>query len=344
MKKRIIAITMAVVLVLSFTACGLAKKSEESSDVTDGITAPDEEVVIRVGYFNSAQYQTQLAIAEEKGFFDEAFEGYNVKIEYYPFAGAGPAINEAFLAGELDVAHGIGDQPAISGISNGNGSKIISRIVKNTRGTGILVNNNSDIQEIADLKGKTIAVLLGGAGQKCLDLYLEDAGLTEDDVYLVNLSAHDEIVAAFEKNEIDAAISSSLAYLSDSDSELCHLLIDFTEHPNYAYLEVQQDFIDKHADILEKFVGALYQAQEWYYENVDEGNEIVAEFLGLDLADVEAGLASVDITMGIEEEDIENFTVTYQFLQDNDLLPDEITDLSTIYDDTYINKVLENNQ
>lgn len=344
MKRKILKLIVVSVLALGLVACGSASEVTDNDNKQNAEKTEQEEVTIRVGYFNTAQYQTQLAIAKEKGFFDEVFSDDNVNIEYYPFAGAGPAINEAFLAGELDVAHGIGDQPAISGIANGNNSVILSRIVKNTRGTGIVVKYDSDIKTVADLKGKTIAVLIGGAGQKCLDLILNDAGFSEKDVQLVNLSKHDEIIAALNSGEIDAAVSSSLAYTQEEDEaeHVTRQIIDFTTHPNYAYIEFQQEFINKYPDIVEKFLAALNKANDWYYENVDEGNKIVAEFLDLELDDVEKGNGSVDIGMGLEEEDIENFSTTYQFLKDNDLLPEEIEDLSAIYDDTYINKALNN--
>lgn len=336
MKKKFIALLAVLTMAVLMVACG-SNDSKNTSEKKTG--SSDKEVVIRVGYFNTAQYQTQLAIAKAKGFFDEEFKGLNVKIEYYGFAGAGPAINEAFLAGELDVAHGIGDQPAISGIANGNGSVIVSRIVKVTRGIGLLIGADSDIKSVKELKGKRVAVGLGRADQKCLDLYLADAGLTENDVQLVNLTSQDEILAAFQKHEIDAATSSGLAYLQDDG--VTKVLTTFEEHPNYAYIEFQSEFIKKYPEITERFLSALNKANKWYYENVDEGNKIVADFLGIELEDAIKGNGSSDIGLGIEDEDVKDFEVTYKFLEDNDLLPAEIKDLSTIYDKKYINSVFE---
>lgn len=326
MKKRVLSMISIFALSVSLAACGEAKEASAGGEA--------EETVLRVGYFGQGPYSTQLAVAEKKGYFAEAFADDNVKIEYYSFA-SGPAMNEAFLAGELDAAHGIGDQPAISGIANGNGSIIVSRVVKNARGIGITTDFDSDIASVAELKGKTVALPIGTAAQKCFNLMIQDAGLAEGDVEVINLTKHDEISAAYEKNEIDAAVVSDIAYTIESDeaNQICRLLTDFTDHPNYAYLEFQKEFIEGHEELVKQFLGALKQANDWYNENTEEGNELVAEFDGVEVSDVELANASVDFGLGIDEADIENFTQTYDFMKENDILPEEIEDISSIYNE-----------
>ncbi len=337
-KKRFLAAITAAALGMALAGCG---SSSSDSDVSGS----GGKTVIRVGYFNSAQYQTQLAIAKEKGFFDEAFEGLDVEVEYDYFSGAGPALNESFLAGELDVAHGIGDQPALSGILNGNETVILSRIVAVDSGGGIVVHNDLGIESVADLKGKKIAIGLGQAGQKILDLYLADYGLTEDDVELVNLSNTDEIIAAFKSNEIDATLSTSYNYFANlvQDEQIATRIDDLSAHPNYAYLTMTKSFIENNPEIAEKFVEALYKANEWYNENVDEGNQLVADFLDTDIETVGLANSGGTIQMAFDDADIDNIQVTYDFLKANDILPSEVDDISTLYDGSIINNIISNN-
>ncbi|MBQ8139810.1 MAG: ABC transporter substrate-binding protein [Lachnospiraceae bacterium] len=363
MKKILALLTVAVSAVL--IGCGnkevgasaevnteskeYAYNSEKNNPDESKANANSEQVVIRVGYHYSSPYEVALAVAKEKGFFDEAFKDDNVTIEYYGFTGAGPAINEALLAGELDVAHGLGDQPCISGQANGNNGVIVSRIVRNTEGTGIIVKYDSEYNSIADLKGKTIAVGIGTAGQKNLGLILEDYGLKEEDVNLVNIRDYSAIVAAFENGEIDAAVNGSLAYTKENDEEnkAYRVLEDLSKHPNFAYLLFDKEFLDKYPEISYKFVEALYKAIEWYYDgNVEEGDILTAKFLELedDLENVILGNGSMELSLGFTDEDIENLRTTYDFLERNDILPDVIDDLSTTYDDTIIKQVLENNK
>lgn len=344
MKRKLLALVTSLALAASLAACGSAAEGQSESVAAEGSAASGEAVTIRVGYFGTAQYQAQLAIAKEKGFFEEAFRDSNVTIEYNFFSGAGPAINEALLAGELDVSQGVGDQPTISGIANGNGCVIVSRIIQNAKGCGILVDYESDIQTVADLEGKRIAVGIGTANQKTLDLILADAGLTEADVELINLPKIDEELAAFQSNEIDAAYTANLAFCRDQAEadQVARVLIDSTSHPNYAYLSIREDFLKEHPDLAEKYVEALYQANEWYKENTEEGNQIIADFLGLDLNDVKLATESSDIDMVFTQEDYDNLSVTYQFMKDNDILPGEIEDLNAIVDDSFIKQAAEN--
>lgn len=337
--KKILTVLIAAAVAVLSAACG--KSSEESSESTEN----SSPVTIRVGYFGTPQYQTQLAIAKENGYFDEAFDGMDVEIEYSFFAGAGPAINEALLAGDLDVAFGVGDQPTLSGISNGNGNIIVSRIVKNARGTGIIVGNDRGIDSVEDLKGRKIAVAVGTANQKTLDLLLEDAGLTESDTEIINLSSIDDQLAAISSGEIDAAFTANLAYGLDKaeQNNIASLLTDCKAHPNYSYLSIKRSFINENSDIVQKFIDALYQADKWYAENQDEGIRIVASFLNIDEETARVGNESSDIGMALDNEDIENLEITYEFMEKNDILPNKIEDVSSITDDSFIKNAASNN-
>lgn len=326
--KSLLVLIIVGILSLSLVSCGKSESKTQESN---------EKLTIRASYTTSPQYAVEIAIAEKKGFFDEAFKGKNVTVEYSTF-GTGPAIMEAMSAGELDFAHGVGDQPTLSSIVNGSGGVIVARTVLNEKGNGIFVDYDSNIKSVKDLKGKVIAVNLGSAGQKGLDLILEDNGLTEKDVQLINLKNMDEIFAAFEKNEIDAAVSAQMALNEKKalDGKIARKLVDFTSHPNYAYLTVKSEFAKAHPEETQEFIDALYKAGEWYNENVEEGDKLVAEFLEADINDVVTANASSKIYLDFNDDDIQNIKDTYDFLKRNDLISKEVDDLSTTYDSKYI--------
>lgn len=342
--KKISALFLTAVVVTSLAACGTNDASNVSEKSSDSTSSSSEDITIRVGGGYSAIYGPQIIIAQQKGFFDEAFAdlGINVTVETYQFAN-GPAYNEALMAGDIDAAIGIGDQPSMSGILNGDGAVIISRVITNTQGVGVMVREDSGIESGEDLKGKVIATGIGTAYQKCLDLYLEDYGLTEEDVELVNLYGTDEVLAAFQTGEIDAA-ATSISYIKyqAEESGLAHLLSDFTDHPNYAYLVMNNDFVSKNEDITVKFLEALLKANDWYNSNKDEAYEIIAEQLDISVEEVEITNDDVIEEMKLDEDDFENFQTTYDFMETNNLLPATTDDLSTLYDTTYINQALEN--
>lgn len=341
--KKFILLFLAAVLTLSLAACASDNANDSASAVgtSDGTT---ENITIRVGGGYSAIYGTQVIIAQQLGYFDEAFADLdaNVTVETYKFA-SGPAFNEALMAGEIDAAIAIGDQPAISGILNGDGAIIVSRVITNTRGVGIVVREDAGIESGEDLKGKVIATGIGTGYHKCLDLYLADYGLTEEDVELVNLDGTDEVLAAFQSGEIDAA-ATSISYIKYQAEEagLAHLLSDFSDHPNYAYLVMTGDFLSEHEEVAVKFLEALLRANEWYNDNKDEAYEMLAEQLEITVDEVSITNDDVIEEMKLDEDDIENFQVTYDFMLTNDLLPATTDDLSALYDVSYINQAMEN--
>lgn len=342
--KKAFVLLLATIVVTSFTACGSEDTSDESITSSESVSSAEEDITIRVGGGYSAIYGPQIIIAQQQGFFDEVFADLdvNVKVETYQFAN-GPAYNEALMAGDIDAAIGIGDQPSMTGILNGDGAVIVSRVITNTKGVGVVVREDAGIESGSDLKGKVIATGIGTAYQKCLDLYLADYGLTEDDVELVNLYNTDEVMAAFQTGEIDAT-ATSISYIKSQAEEagLAHLLSDFTDHPNYAYLVMSGKFVSEHEDITVKFLEALLKANDWYNANKDEAYSIIAEQLDISVDEVKITNDDVIEEMKLDEDDFENFQVTYDFLEANDLLPATTDDLSILYDAKYINQAIEN--
>ena len=71
-------------------------------------------------------------------------------------------------------------------------------------GDGILATK--DIRSIADLKGKSVAVLRGSLQQFYLGVLLKEAGLSEADIEVVDLPL-DNAAEAFMMQEVDAAVT-----------------------------------------------------------------------------------------------------------------------------------------
>lgn len=340
--KKVLVVSLLGALAASLFGCG-TKADNQASTNTETTAGASEDLTIRVaGGYNSI-YGPQIIIAQELGYFDEVFADldYKVTVETYEFAG-GPAYNEALLSNSVDAVIGIGDQPSISGILNGDGAVIVSRVITNNHGVGIVVRDGAGIEKPEDLKGKTIATGIGTAYQKCLDLYLADYGLTEDDISIVNLFQTAEVLAAFEKGEVDAT-ATSISYLRNQAEEagLGHLLDDFSSHPNYAYLIMKQDFLEEHEEVSIRFIQALYEANEWYNANRDEAYDILAKNLEIEKKEVQINNDDVEEVILLNEDDLENAVVTYKFLQDNDILPAEIDDITSIYNDYYVNEAIK---
>lgn len=121
-------------------------------------------------------------VAIEKDWFAEA--GIDVTFEWFDYV----ASMDAFAAGQLDGVLMTNGDTLVTGATGAVGKMII--IGDYSNGNDMLVAG-PDIETVADLKGKKVGVEVGFVGHLLLLNALEDAGLTEDDIELVNVPTNE---------------------------------------------------------------------------------------------------------------------------------------------------------
>jgi NitT/TauT family transport system substrate-binding protein len=172
-----------------------------------------------------------------------------------------------------------------------------------TRGADGIVANR-DIRSIADLKGRTVAVPVGSTSQFYLNALLEEAGLSEADLGVVDLQG-DQGGEAFLLQEVDAAVTFE-PWLSEAKSAgHGHLLTDTSERPGLLV-----DCVVTTADVLRdrqaefrSFGRAWDVAVDYVGAHPDEANRIIARYLGGSLEDpavVAASLSGIHFYDGEE--------------------------------------------
>jgi sulfonate transport system substrate-binding protein len=122
------------------------------------------------------------------------------KIEWSYFV-ASPAGLEALRAGYIDVVMG-GGQGVLNAATKPDSIAAVSAY-RRTLFSGLIVPGNSAAKDVADLRGKKIAIYRAGASHGSLLQILSKAGLSLHDVTLVNLTPPDGM-AAFSKGDVDA--------------------------------------------------------------------------------------------------------------------------------------------
>jgi len=143
-----------------------------------------------------------ISVMHVQGLLEKEFAPDGTVIEWQFFAGAGPAVNEALANNALDFAWQ-GDLPEIVARSRGLGTKQLF-VAGNRWPVYVVVAKDSSISSLADLKGKTVANFQGTNLQLSVDRILQTAGLTEQDLQIVNL---DSVTAsqAVVQHQIDAS-------------------------------------------------------------------------------------------------------------------------------------------
>lgn len=209
---RMLAVGTALALALA--ACGsddetATTTAQTTAESTAGTVAASETTetptstadvelpgTIRIGY---QQVPNGDLVVKNLGYLEAAF-GPDVKIEWNLFASGGD-VNQAVLAGSVDIGL-VGSSPASRGLSSG----IEYRVpwIFDVIGDAEALVAQDGITSIADLVGKTIATPFASTAHFSLLAALEDAGIAESDVNIIDAEP-DAIYAGWSAGQIDAA-------------------------------------------------------------------------------------------------------------------------------------------
>lgn len=277
-----LALAVAATTTLALTGCVAGEGSAVSGD-SDPVSA--EGFSTDTLNIDFATYNPLSLIIKEQGWLEDAL-GDDVTVNWLQSAGSNKA-NEALRAGAVDIGSTAGSA-ALLAKSNGSPIQTID-IYSQPDWSAIVVPAGSDITDIGDLAGKTIAATKGTDPYFFLLQTLEEAGLTLDDVTVQNLQ-HADGKTSLEAGNVDAwagldpLLSTSVA---TAGSTIVYDNIDFN---SYGFLNATDDFIENHADVAQVVVNAYEKARAWAIDKPDEAAAILADVAGIDVAIAETTL------------------------------------------------------
>ncbi len=188
-RKGIIVVAAA----LAVSACGTASGTDPAT-VPASVSAADlAKVTLKVGD-QKGGVKSLLTAAN-------LLQGTPYKVEWATFT-SGPPLLEAASAGAIDTGR-VGNTPPIFAAAAKAKIKVISVSRSNVEREAILVPPDSPLQNVAELKGKTIGVAKGSSAHGQLLNTLHNNGLSTKDVKLSFLQPA-EAYAAFTQHTIDA--------------------------------------------------------------------------------------------------------------------------------------------
>jgi sulfonate transport system substrate-binding protein len=209
-----------------------------------------QDNVVRMGN----QKVGAFALLKASGMLEERLKplGYTVTWKEYT---SGPQLLEGVKAGAVDFAHS-GDSPPIFAQAAGAPLLYIGYAPDGPKSEAILVQNDSSIKTVADLKGKKIGLNKGSNVHFMLVRALDRAGLKYTDVELVFLPPADGR-AAFEKGAIDAWVIWE-PYRTTAEKSLgARTLVDGTGLvSNNDFFFVAKPFAQTHPQIIDVVLGA----------------------------------------------------------------------------------------
>lgn len=166
------------------------------SAITLSMSATALAEPLKIGYSDWPGW-VAWEVGIEKGWFDEA--GVDVQFEWFDYV----ASMEAFAAGQLDAVAMTNGDALVTGATGGKNVMILANDYSNGNDMVIAAPG---ISSVAELKGKKVGVEIGFVSHLLLLNALEDNGLTEADVELVNVPTN-ETPQVLASGDVDAIVA-----------------------------------------------------------------------------------------------------------------------------------------
>ncbi len=142
-------------------------------------------------------------IAKERGEFEKVLAKDGIKVEWLgPFPNHAPTL-QAVTGGSADFSFGGSTTPALAAIIAGSPLVFTQFVVYEPRTTSIIAKDDSGIQKIEDLVGKSVAVNRSGLGEFLLVAALEKHKIDRSAVKFVYLNPPDA-APALASGKVDA--------------------------------------------------------------------------------------------------------------------------------------------
>ena len=266
-----------------------------------------------------------IYIAKAAGYLDEIEKKYDVVFEFKKFSYGAPE-NQAMAAGELQMASA-GMGPAIVAAARLDAKLIAISILDQT---AILVSANSDIETVADLKGKTVAYPGKGSQQYPLLLKaLSDADLSESDIELFKTKGSD-VGSLIASGSVDAGVTWDPHVSSALASGSARVLMTSAKilpikagHYIGNGVYARTDFLDAHPDVAQAVVNAIVKAEKLILADPEKAVTMWAEEVGVPKDVIEysldQGISVYSTDIAPEDTTIEQYTA---FLKSAGILED----------------------
>ncbi|SDQ59045.1 sulfonate transport system substrate-binding protein [Paraburkholderia fungorum] len=230
--------------------------------------APPAELKLDYAY-----YSPESLVIKRNGWLEQALAPQHTEVKWVLSLGSNRAL-EYLNSGAIDIGSTAG-LAAVLARANGNPIRAVY-VFSRPEWTALVVRKDSPIKTLADLKGKKIAATKGTDPFLFTLRALHTAGLSRDDVEIVNLQ-HPDGRTALANGQVDAwaGLDPHMAAAQiDDGAKLLYRNVDFN---TWGLLDARDDFIHDHPETLAQVLKVYEKARAWIAAHPDETAKIVAE-------------------------------------------------------------------
>jgi NitT/TauT family transport system substrate-binding protein len=308
------------------TASNGSSSSNTGGAATSGSRAADDDVLrvqlVTWGGYAPGLYFNEGAVANTRSRF---YKDYGVKVDFKVENDLINALN-AWTAGEYDVLVQTMDAfPLYTAPDDINsfGPKAFMQCDWSRGGDAIIVKRG--INNINDLKGKTIAVAVPSPAQTLLITSLEAAGLKYSDVKVIKTADNLKAAELFRSDDVDAAVVwSPDDVLATRDVPGSKILLTTKEQSNIIadIFFASDDYIRKNKNKINAFYEGWMKAVaelEANPSNQDKAAKYLAELNGISPVDAKGMMANVHWTSHGDNMNFFGLNPSYKGQKGNDL-------------------------
>lgn len=217
-----------------------------------------------------ATYNPVSMVLKQQGLLEKEFAKDGIAVRWVQTLGSNKAL-EFLNAGSIDFGSTAGSAALVARI-NGNPIKSIY-VYSQPEWTALVTRKDTNINKVADLKGKRVAVTRGTDPHIFLVRALLDAGLTEKDITPVLLQ-HPDGKTALIRGDVDAWAGLDPMMAAAEVEDGARLFYRNAAANTWGILNVREEFAKNHPEIVRRVLAVYEQARKFTLANYDEEKKV----------------------------------------------------------------------
>ena len=248
-----------------------------------------ETVTLNIGF----QKYGLLPVIKARGSLETALEKQHVKVKWVEFT-AGPQLLEGLNVGSVSLGE-VGEAPPIFAQAANATLVYVANQPAMPTAEALIVQKDSPIQSIKDLKGKRVVLNKGSNVHYLLLKLLEANNLKLDDIQVVYLPPADAR-AAFEKGAVDAWVIWD-PFFAAAEQQIGARVIANGENlvKNYQFYMADRKFAEQNPEVVKAVINELNVAADWMTKNQDEAAKILEKPTGLDASILKTSIGRMNL-------------------------------------------------
>ena len=254
-----------------------------------------EPITLTIGTVPSPTALLEV-VALQNGYFSA--QGLDVQILEYS---SGKVVVDDMLLGKVDAAVSTSLPLATNGFSR-NDFKIIASMSRLGNDNQVIARADVGISSIGDLRGKRVGVPKGTMPQFTLHMFLAQVGMSEKDLVII-YGENNKLIEMLKSGEIDAACMLR-AKVEQARLGLGKNAVVFNDDALYkinGFVSVRADFAQQHPDVVERFLRACIQAEDFVLSHQEEAMVILADQFKLDKKQIVDSLENSSFHVNLDQ-------------------------------------------